>query len=1116
MLRLKTFTAGALLLAGAAMGVRGAAPGAQAPGGTRERAYRENNLGVARLEQFDYEAAAAAFRAALAADSSLALPRLNLAIALFYAGNAEAAATEASAAVAAMPRSPSAHYVLGLIARSRNQAQQAAAEFEQVQALDPADVGSAINLGQIYLQERAYDRAEAGFRAALAGEPYNATAAYGLATVLMRAGKTAEGQQAMQRFQVLRDSAFATTYAQTYLQQGRYGEALASTGLEPDLVDPAVPDVRYADVTNAILGADPVSAGFFTAADLDGDGDLDLVVGDQSRLQVLRNDDGRFRPGVSLPLTGMRPGAVVSGDFDNDGRRDLFVTGSPSGRLYHQQPDGGFVDVTARAGLPAADGTPATAVALADFDHDGDLDILIGAPLRFLRNNGNGTFSDATSGAHLGAGLAAVAVAATDYDDRRDMDLLAVGRGRAPALFRNLRDGTFRDVAADLGLPAAAEYSALAVGDVNKDSLPDFFFGRTDAAGVLAISGPSGKFTVTPAPDGGAGAVAAAFVDYDNDGALDLLVLTVTGPKLWRHVGERWAEVTSRALAEIAKAGAAGSLVAGDFDGDGDEDLVVRSDAGPAPRLAVWRNEGGNRNRSLAVRLAARVSNRSAVGSKVEIRAGSLRQKLETSVGSPAAAPVDLLFGLGQRASADVVRILWPAGILQAEIDPVSPAVVTELDRKPSSCPFLYVWNGSSFEFVTDFMGGGEMGYLEAPGKWNTPDPDEYVRIGDRLRAKDGRYELRVTNELEEALFVDRLQLVAVDHPAGVEVFPDEGLKPAPPPFSIVTTRGAKPPVAAADDHGHDVLPRLTSLDRTYPDDFALLPIRGYAASHALTLDLGPDADRAVLLLTGWTDYAFSSDNVAASQSGLSLEPPSLQALSPSGEWRTVVSDIGIPIGRPQTVVVDVRGKLPAGSRQVRILTNMRIYWDRILVDASGGGIPTRVTRRDAASAQLRWRGFSAEVTPDGREPFGYDYARVGPVSPWKALAGRYTREGDVRELLRRTDDMFVIAMPGDEIALSFDDSAFPALAPGWARTFLLYADGFSKEMDISSAAPDVLEPLPFHGMTRYPYGSGERYPETAAHRAYQDRYNTRVVSRGVPSVDTALGAKPLPGSPPR
>ena len=206
--------------------------------------------------------------------------------------------------------------------------------------------------------------------------------------------------------------------------------------------------------------------------------------------------------------------------------------------------------------------------------------------------------------------------------------------------------------------------------------------------------------------------------------------------------------------------------------------------------------------------------------------------------------------------------------------------------------------------------------------------------------------------------------------------------------------------------------------------------------------------------------------------------------------------------------VLDLTGKLPAPSievrREVRIVTNMRIYWDQILVDTSGGSAPVEMTRMNPATADLHWRGFSAEVSPDGREPFSYAYDRVSLNSPWKVMPGRYTREGDVRELLMRSDDMFVISRPGDEISLSFDATKLRPIPKGWRRTFLLYADGFSKEMDINSASPDLVMPLPFHAMKGYPYSEGETYPMTRSHRAYLERYNTRLVRSPVPSIDLA------------
>jgi hypothetical protein len=277
----------------------------------------------------------------------------------------------------------------------------------------------------------------------------------------------------------------------------------------------------------------------------------------------------------------------------------------------------------------------------------------------------------------------------------------------------------------------------------------------------------------------------------------------------------------------------------------------------------------------------------------------------------------------------------------------------------------------------------------------------------------------------------------------------------------------------------------------------------GYVQSHALTLDVGGSGDRALLLLTGWTEYAYSSDNVAAVQAGLTLQPPSVQLRDSSGAWKTVIADMGFPVGRPQTIAVDLGGRFSGASREVRIVTNMPIHWDRILVDTSAEAVEIKApARADAAAAVLRSRGFSAEVLAgDGRPP-RYDYSRVSARSPWKTIPGRYTRYGDVKDLLCAADDMFVIAAPGDDIALSFDAAAFPPLRQGLVRTFLLYADGFSKEMNIRSATPDTLGPLPFHAMRRYPYGPDEGYPDDAAHRGYLDRYNTRVVIAPVPSLD--------------
>jgi tetratricopeptide (TPR) repeat protein len=1137
-----------------------------------EEAARANNRGVALLEQFKYDEAVRAFRRALEIEPRLALARVNLSIALYYARNLAEAEREARAAAEQAPHIPQPFYILGLIARAQNQTDAALAAFKRVRELDPDDVTTEVQLGQLYLHERRYADAIAHLKRAVELEPFHVTASYNLALALIRAGRREEGQRLMQRFEELRQSGYGTALGQNYLEQGRYAEALPSTGAEPELVDPHPPDVTFAEELlvrtdarqdirspfgerfalrdwNDALRRRLVAAlgGGLVFFDYDGDGDRDLFVVAPERERLLRNDGGRFVDVTDSAMFGRRPeGAIgigaVAADYDNDGRPDLFVLRDGASALYRNQGDGTFRDVTAQAGIPRL-AHLALAAAFVDLDHDGDLDLFIAgfadlarppagepdrqvtfpddfpaAPHLLLRNNGNGTFTDITAAAQLAGPTGhAIAVAPTDYDNRRDVDLLILHAEGRPALFRNMRDGTFRDVAKEVGITLEGRFRALAMGDVNKDGFTDFFFGAEEAGSRLALSDGRGRFALAAAPV--EAATAAQFVDYDNDGLLDLVVGSARGMRVFRSLGRAWSDVSERALATTLRdplrqpasaaswpSGSAIALAVADADRDGDLDLAVRW---PTGAISFGRNEGGNRQGWLRVELSGRVSNRGGIGAKIEMRAGSLWQKLEYVATTPAVEPAEILFGLGPRPQADAVRVLWPSGVVQAETEsaPAQPAPLrgemrlTELDRKPSSCPYLFAWNGERFIFITDFLGGGEMGYWVAPGTYNRPDPDEYVRIDQKhLQPRAGLYELRITNELEEVLYLDRVQLVVIEHPADVEVYPNEGLRARPPSFHLFGVKDLRAPLSAVDEHGHDVRSKIAALDRQYPDDFALLPIRGYAEEHALTLEIEPSRrGRTLLLLTGWTDYAFSSDNVAAWQQGQSLRPPILQVEEAPGTWRTAIADVGFPAGRPQTIVLDVTeacasaGTVDHLSRcRLRLLTNMRIYWDRIVV-----GTEVTFARRlrwlDPVEAVLRCRGFSSPISPDGREPLIYEYERASRELPWKLMPGRYTRYGDVRPLLVQTDSRFVIAAPGDEIALEFDARA--ALPKGWARTFLLYASGYSKEMDINSASPDVLAPLPFQGMSRYPY----RWPEAYPHGRDLRLYHTRPIRRPLP-----------------
>src|SRR5882724_5394883 len=321
---------------------------------SREDAYRANNIGVALLEQFKHKEAAEAFRNALKIDPKLNLAHINLSIALFNVPDLPAAQREAQSAAALAPEAPQPYYILGLIAKLQSKPDEALAAFQRVLKIDPNDVGTNINVGQLYSQQRKYPEAIAAFRLALAAEPYNATALYNLGQALLRGGQRDEGQKAIERFKQLRERGSATTIGPNYLEQGRYAEAIASTGAEAELVDRAIPAVTFSlasdslpvrpGTTASVLFASPsvfgrqfkagelndatrrdIAAGLGGSAtlfDADGDGDLDLLWVTSGEQHLFRNAGGKFTDITSQSgALGERfsgtPVGVVAGDYDN-------------------------------------------------------------------------------------------------------------------------------------------------------------------------------------------------------------------------------------------------------------------------------------------------------------------------------------------------------------------------------------------------------------------------------------------------------------------------------------------------------------------------------------------------------------------------------------------------------------------------------------------------------------------------------------------------------------------------------------------------------------------------------------------------------------------------------
>jgi tetratricopeptide (TPR) repeat protein len=873
--------------------------------------------------------------------------------------------------------------------------------------------------------------------------------------------------------------------------------------------------------------------------DIDGDGRLDVFAAGVNPsgkpfVKLFHNDGGKFSDVTAkskLAAGGFISGAVF-GNFDNDEKntQDVLLFGYRTLTLWRNNGDGSFTDVTKDVQLPTAYQAWAMTAAFVDADHDGDLDIFVGnfadltkwtakgesaifpddfagTPNKLFRNNGSVdgkvTFADITEQTGLSGGAnKTTAVVCTDYDNHRDVDFLVVNYKAPVQLFANQRDGSFKDVAKQVGIDESEQSLSASAGDLNKDGFTDFCVSHGQSRqDSWYLSDGRGRFTVMELPYFGAKlqTINSLIADFDNDGLLD--ALHVGGGFLsMRNVGGKEIfEYKKPFLRTDFPAFGLRAFAAGDLNNDGSNELLA---VGQQKQINVLSVEGASKN-YVALSLTGRSSNRSGIATKAEIRSGSLSQKLESYASSPMPAPASMIFGLGYRTEVDALKLTWPAGIVQSELAVKTSTAenVEELDRKGTSCPILYAWNGNEYSFVTDFLGGSAIG-ARTPAGWNYPDTDEYVRVtGEQLKAHNGVYSLLMNNQLEEVIFFDAVKLLAVDHPAETEIYPNEKLMPGAPftSFKVWSVKSPQAPVSAVDDKGSNILPLIEKTDHRYPVNFERLPFKGYAKSHAITLDLGQDAlksKQTLLLLHAWIDYADSTSVLAATQAGAQLIAPYLQVINKKGEWETVIPQMGFPAGLPKTMTVDLTGKFLCDDARVRIVTSMRIYWDQITVDTSAGNHAMKVTTLQPMRSELRWRGFPREIAVNEFGLKAYDYRVIEPLAPWKAHLGNYTRFGDVRELLLAPDDMYVITRNGDEMQVDFDATKVPALPKGWKRDFLVFADGFGKDMDLNSARPETIGELPFHNMKSYPHAPGENYPMDAPHLEYLRKYNTRTVSR--------------------
>jgi len=1088
-------------------------------------AARLNDIGVALMNQQLTEKAIAKFEEAHAADPSSAIPVMNKGIALVYLRKLPEAEDALKKAAAIDPNNPRTWYSLGILHLGAGDPKLAIDDMEHAVKIDPNDADARYFLGTFYLNLSDYEHARQEFAEALKLNPVHASAQFGMARALQRMGRTDEAREYLKRFQELTEHKISSPLSAAYGEQGRY--ATVQDMLAPEA--PVGPMIPVSFVPQTIKETSSSSAGTpenepgggACIIDIDGPGHKDLVVmgGDQQAIRAYRNlGNGSFEeiPAAQTGLAVSGQGlACAVGDYDNDGLPDLAVALKDRLILFHNLGKGKFADVTKTVGIEQLNNP--SGLTFIDFDHDGDLDLFVtgtatqsgSGPNVLWRNNGNSTFTEWTGPTGLAGEGVTMNATLSDINNDRAVDLVVTGSAGSPTIFKNAREGKFKifPLYTETDLAPSAGVS---IFDFNKDGWMDVAVTHEGAPAVSLWRNVDGKsFERVPLPISGAkSARGLTPIDIDNDGWIDLAVIveTANGPELrvLRNRGAAGFEDVSAAVgADKLKLDHPQSVIAADVDGDGAADLIITQLNKPP---LVLRNIGGSRNHSLRLALTGLADNKTAIGTKVEVFSNGKWQKFEIAgaSGYMSQNATEIIAGLGQAEHADVVRMLWPTGVPQDEIDlaVTKPAAITELDRRGSSCPVLFAWDGTKYQFISDVIGAAVVGHWVSPTATNQADPDEWIKVdGSQLKARNGYLSLRFGEPMEEINYVDQVRLVAVDHPDDTEVYPDERFL-SEPPFASGKTVVASPATHALagawDDKGRDVLPLLAARDHKYVRDFTNLNYAGYANMHTLTLDLGDWSPKNPLrlFLHGFIEYFSASSMYAAWQAGLEPVPPYVEAQMPDGGWKRIINDMGFPAGLPRTIVVDLTGKLPAGVRRIRMTTNLQIYWDQALVDnGPDDSREIRETELPLGVAHLAFRGYPQQV--DGETPgdLTYHYDKISATGPFQWQRGSYTRYGDVTPLLGKPDNHYVIFGSGEEIDTEFRAAALPPLPAHWKRDYFFYANGFVKDMDFYEAMPFTVAQMPFHEMSTYPYPASEHYPDGAAALRYRLEWNDRFES---------------------
>ena len=1014
-----------------------------------------NNQGVGEMGSFDYAKATTTFEKLVQRAKDWDLAKQNLSIALLNRQKPgdEDKALQLAINLSALDQSNLvANYIIGILKFNQGLCDEALPRFEKVIAHDDKDAYALYFAGQCNIQNGKVKAALDLYQQAIKADNYLRSAYYGAFMAAQRLEKPMIAKEMLAAYQKLASNPKARLAEIKYTRMGPKARAMAFSNeteekkysmhvAAPYFAVPRVLTFQNIDAFGLVSLSQTQNPQLYTVFD--------------NALHLYDNflNKAVEQEALSIELTdGIHQFAW--GDINNDNKIDVYITGE-SDQLYLQQ-EGKFKAVDMK--LFGLGGLSSKAIRLTDADHDGDLDVLLlsqQGKFELWNNNLNDSFSALSKKTLLTHESGYKRMFVQDIDGDRDADIILQSDDKIVTLLNN----RMWDYEVIYSSKITPQIESITFADNNTNGVPE-----------ISILAKNGNLTQLEFD--------SQLKDYSKLNSLNnmksnkLLQIDVNGSGkkeylLSSNQGIKIVDAEGKVLEQIMLNGVAGIKVLNTVNGP--ELLVLQN------KKLVHVPASKNRLPYLLVNLSGKEddansfrSNYSGIGTQVTLRNHSF-YAIGNSYHNLTGVDQDyqaINIAAGIDKTIDYIDLEWSDGVYQTELGLETSKYykITETQRQLSSCPVIFAWNNGKYEFISDVLGVGGIGFAIGRHEYGTPRPwENYLLTNEQLSSKDGVFNLQFTEPMEESAYLDEFQIEVIDVPDAYNVLLDERMGISLPKVTgdLILYKNKIKPFRVTNRSGTDVTDAATTTDKRAIEienkDSRFL---GLVDEQMITMEFNQDLfGQYQFIMNGWVEYGYSQTMFAAWQAGKIAQAPTLEYFA-NGQWTVLLKEFGYPAGMPRAASVAIN--IPINTRKLRIRTNMEVYFDElslVIPHAVDSVIKHQLTLQ---SATLKVYGFPQRTNNAQRVP-SYNVNRIKPFWDTRYMEGSYTQLGEIKPLLTQADNALAIIAAGESIKFTFIDD-LPALKNGFSRFYLLKFVGWAKDMDILTLNGETLTPIPKNG----------------------------------------------------